>query len=147
MYPRSASSWVRLCRSRFKVGDWTVANLAANQTDATTLTFDSRVICKEYRSVVPVWVNATIFGVNSLAATPAGTLTVSIFVDGVDAGSAYDLVMSGVPTGTQRHAKTHSTPLAVAAGSDIDLRWSTSADWNSTSADISAWLEMSAVVF
>ena len=134
------SSYSRGVDARYVIGRWSAANVAANLTDSVLSTFDTRSIARKHQVFVPTLIHATWMDINTVAST-TGTLTVSIFVDGADAGAAFDMVMSGYSTGDQIVAKSHSPPLVVAAGSYVDIRITTSAAWANTSADVTIALE------
>lgn len=124
------------------LGSWHHINLAASVSDQIMQLSASATAFGHWPLDRPgriTRVAATFSGMN---ATPAGTVTFTVYLNGDDPGATYDLTFdpTGAPT---TWATTGTLPLGgivVADGDYITLRVSTDASWNSTGADVSGFL-------
>lgn len=130
---------------RWQLGPIMAINLAANQTDSTSTSYTTGLgaALRVWKAQRACSVTGISYYLNTVNGTPAGTVTVSVFKNGSDAGSDYDLALTPSGASDQGPAsKTYSTALTLADEDTIDLRWTTTADWNSTTGDIVIFLEM-----
>ena len=130
-------------RSRFGVGPWQGTNHAAGATNSAVLGFTGAgTIQRVYIVRRPGHITGISTFLNTVNGTPAGTITISVFLNGSDAGSDYDLSITPATSADQGSYAIYSSPIAIAAGDLIDLRVTTTGDWNSTTADTVSFVEI-----
>lgn len=129
---------------RSLLGPFFALNMAAAQTDNTTISFATGLgaTVRVYKALRPMAVTGISIYLNTVNAAPAGSITISIFKNGVDTGATYDITLTPSGAADQGTTKRYSPALQVAEGDTIDFRFSTTADWNSTTGDIVGFVEV-----
>jgi hypothetical protein len=149
--PLSSRTYLTPSPPRYPIGPFSASNIAAAATDSAAVLCFAYAAGSTHRSYMPVRaiaITGMSFNIDTLASN-TGTMTVSIFVDGVDAGTAYDLVFDPGASSNSSQAKIYATPLVIPAPtldaqsttSRIDLRVTTTADWSATTSDVVVFLE------
>jgi hypothetical protein len=136
------------------VGPWMIVGtgtLPASATDSQAISFGfagggaGNRFAQFCRQTVLTGMCMTI---DSAMTTNVGTLTLQVWVApstaggaSVDQGTAYDLVFDPTANGDQGAAVVFANPLVVPANSRVQIRYTTTADWSATGADLNVWLE------
>jgi hypothetical protein len=128
------------------IGSWCAANIANSQTNADLfeLTKDTSATIRAFRVARDNTITGITLGIAGVNSGNDGTLTVSVFVNGIDSGTSYDLSFTLVDSvaGEFHFSAEYGTPLAVVAGDLISLRCTTTG-WNTTTADVAVNLALS----
>ncbi len=113
-------------------------NLALTQTDAICLRFTNASATGVYVVERDGWLERMGYEVGSVGGS-TGTCTLSIFHDKVtpgtlaDAGSTYDTVLTAAGA-TLSGVTVFSSPIFLPKGTKVSLRYTTTNDWNGSSA-------------
>ena len=136
------TAWNKVGPNRFIVGPWMAPNMAASQTNSTTMGPSQNSTMRTFRAHRAMKVLSATAWLNTVNATPAGSVTLTVFKNNADPGVAYDLTLTPSGASDQGAYTTFATAMDLAAGDYVDVRWTTTADWNSTNGDVIVWLEV-----
>ena len=128
--------------SRTELGQWLVTNVAANLTNNGNIAFDQGQNQRFWMARRAGRATGISLFLNSLNGSPVGTVTLTVFKNASDPGATYDLACTPSTSADQGAHTIFATPLSFVAGDYLELRITTTADWNSTSADLSASVEI-----